>query len=111
MSKRGSKCPDCNGSHGRGYYRCPTPYKNHKMEDAPRCDPQAESAEAQLTAYFSDEGYSRFGWNADQCGMSPAEAAIDAMQTYDALLKTEAGSQALTAMLYQRLVDARLLPK
>ena len=28
MTKRGSRCPDCDGPHGRGYYTCPTPYKN-----------------------------------------------------------------------------------
>jgi hypothetical protein len=33
-SKRGSKCPDCDGPHGRGYYLCPTPYKNHVEEPA-----------------------------------------------------------------------------
>lgn len=30
-NKRGSRCPDCNGPHGRGYYMCPTPYKNQPI--------------------------------------------------------------------------------
>ena len=32
MSKRGSRCPDCGGPHGRGYHLCPKPYANYLVE-------------------------------------------------------------------------------
>ncbi len=64
-----------------------------------------------LIAYFNGKGYSRFGFNGDECGISPAQTAIAAMRDFDVLLKTEAGSQALTAMLHQRLIDKGLVPK
>lgn len=111
MGKRGGRCPDCHGSHGRGYYKCLAPYKNYIEEDAPRREPETQSADDQLTVYFSGEGYARFGWNGDECGMSPVQTALDALREYDALLKTDAGSKSLAAMLYQRLVDAGLVPK
>lgn len=52
MSKRGSKCPDCNGPHGRGYYTCTAPYANMPVEMA--ATPNYAEIEARVMAHYSE---------------------------------------------------------
>lgn len=63
-----------------------------------------------LITYLAGDGYSRFGFDGDSRGDLPETCAVRWLSEFDALLKTEAGNKAYTAMLHQRLVDAGLAP-
>jgi hypothetical protein len=63
-----------------------------------------------LITYLGGDGFYRFGFDGDCRGEFPETCAVRFLREFDALLKTDAGNKAYTAMLQQRLVDAGLVP-
>ncbi len=65
---------------------------------------------SKLVSYMAGDGFSRFGFDGDCRDELPEECAVRWLREFDALLMTDAGRKAYTAMLQQRLIDAGLVP-
>jgi hypothetical protein len=61
-----------------------------------------------LVAYFRGDGWSRYGFDGDERGLSPEECAIKWLREFDTFLRTPDGSRAYTSWLYSLTPDAKL---
>lgn len=61
-----------------------------------------------LVAYFRGDGYSRFGFDGDERGLTPEQCAVRWLREFDAFLRSPVGEAAYRSYLYSLTPDGKL---